>query len=192
MKLKSLIMLVAVAVGFGDLSGIRAYSQTAAVTTEMHYRLSYAGAPIIEEPTNSIAAVTNIVIGTNYTGTVQIGANIWKMSELQKRKWFNKIIVPTYVYSIIIAIVLAGLYALSLFHCAGKADDKIEELRSAADMKVNDHTPRSKLQRAALEFAAARRNYGDTWAIQDLADRLDNQAFEYVVTELVKAVKVKK
>ena len=192
MKLKSLIMLVAVAVGFGDLSGIRAYSQTAAVTTEMHYRLSYAGAPIIEEPTNSIAAVTNIVIGTNYTGTVQIGANIWKMSELQKRKWFNKIIVPTYVYSIIIAIVLAGLYALSLFHCAGKADGKIEELRSAADMKVNDHTPQSKLQRAALEFAAARRNYGDTWAIQDLADRLDNQAFEYVVTELVKAVKVKK
>ena len=192
MKLKSLIMLVAVAVGFGDLSGIRAYSQTAAVTTEMHYRLSYAGAPIIEEPTNSIAAVTNIVIGTNYTGTVQIGANIWKMSELQKRKWFNKIIVPTYVYSIIIAIVLAGLYALSLFHCAGKADDKIEELRSAVDMKVKDSSPKYELHCAATLFAATRRSGADAREIQEAATALDNAAFDYVITELYKSIHVRK
>ena len=100
--------------------------------------------------------------------------------------------MPAYIYPIIIIVLFSGLYALSLFRCAGKSDDKIEELRSAADMKVADHTPRSKLQRAALEFAATRRIGDDAWAIQDAADRLDNQAFEYVVTELVKAVKVRK
>ena len=105
MKLKTLIMLGAVIVGSGALLGITAYSSTATVTipksfsvsvqwltnqptitTEMHYRWCYEGAPIIEEPTNSLSAVTNIVIGTDYTGTVQVGTNIWKMSELLKRK----------------------------------------------------------------------------------------------------------
>jgi hypothetical protein len=100
--------------------------------------------------------------------------------------------MPTYIYPVIIIVVFSGLYALYLLRCAGKADDKIEELRSAADMKVADHTPRSELQRAAIEFAATRRIGDDAWAIQDAADRLDNKAFEYVVTELVKAVKVRK
>lgn len=100
--------------------------------------------------------------------------------------------MPTYVYPIIIIVFFTGLYALSLFRCAGKADDKIEELRSAEYMKVADHTPRFELQRAAIEFAAARRNHDDAWAIQDAADRLDNAAYSCVITELYKSVHVRK
>ena len=209
MKLKSIIILGAAIVCSGALSGIRAYSQTVTIpksfsvsaqwltnqptiTTEMHYRWCYEGAPIIEEPTNSLFAVTNIVIGTNYTGTVQIGTNIWKMSELQKRKWFNKIIVPTYVYFIIVIIVLSGLYALSLFRCASKAGTKIEELRSAAVLKVNDSSPKYELHCAATLFATTRRSGADAREIQESATALDNAAFDYVITELYKSVHARK
>jgi hypothetical protein len=102
MKLKTLIMTGAVIVGSGAWLGVTAYSQTNSdwgkmmwakygpsatpTTVTVQYRFEYAGAPITECPTNSLDAVTNIIIGTDYTGTVQVGTNIWKMSELQKRK----------------------------------------------------------------------------------------------------------
>jgi hypothetical protein len=100
--------------------------------------------------------------------------------------------MPTYVYFVITPIVIAGLYALSLFHAAGKADIKLEELRSAADMKVKDSSPEYKLHCAAVLFAATCRSGADAREIHEAATALDNAAFEYVVTELVKAVKVGK
>ncbi len=100
--------------------------------------------------------------------------------------------MPTYVYIIIVIIVLSGLYALSLLRCAGKADDKIGEFRSAADMKVNDSTPKSELHCAAVLFAATRRSGADDREIQEAATALDNAAFDYVITELAKSVRTRK
>ena len=100
--------------------------------------------------------------------------------------------MPIYVYPIIIIAVFFGLHALSLFHCAGKADDKIEELRSTADMKVKDSSPEYKLHCAAVLFAATRRSGADAREIHEAATALDNAAFEYVVTELAKSVRTRK
>ena len=100
--------------------------------------------------------------------------------------------MPTYIYPIIIIVFFSGLYALSLFRCASKADDKIEEFRSTADMKVNDSTPKSELHCAAVLFAATRRSGADDREIQEAATALDNAAYYYVITELSKSVHARK
>ena len=87
--------------------------------------------------------------------------------------------------------LIAGIIIYALCFSAHRGDNHIEKFQSASDMKISNHTPRSELQRAALELA-------DAWicdnaqAIQDAADRLDNAAFNYVVTELSKAVHARK
>jgi hypothetical protein len=88
--------------------------------------------------------------------------------------------------------LIAGIIIYALCFAAHRGDNHIEKFQSASDMKVANHTPRSELQRAALEFSATRRIGDDAWAIQDAADRLDNAAFNYVVTELSKAVHARK